>query len=150
MSFSLNTIKPAKGAVRAKKRVARGNASGHGTTGTRGQKGQKSRSGVTGLKRLGMRKLILSMPKRKGFKSLRSKPQIVNLSDLNGKFKDSDTLNVVVLAKKRLIDQANGSVKILGQGGLQAKNLKIEKNILLSKSAKEAIEKAGGKILDNK
>jgi large subunit ribosomal protein L15 len=53
--LTLNSIKKAKGSAKGRKRVGRGNASGHGTYSTRGLKGQKSRSGVSGLKRLGMK-----------------------------------------------------------------------------------------------
>jgi len=69
MALQAQQLKPATGSTKKRKRVGRGNSSGHGTYSTRGLKGQKSRSGVSGLKRLGMRQVLLRTPKYKGFKS---------------------------------------------------------------------------------
>ena len=88
MSLSLHTIKPSKGAAKKRKRVGRGNASGHGTYSTRGLKGQKSRSGVSGLKRLGLKMTLSRIPKKRGFKSPKAKNQVVNLTDINENFKE--------------------------------------------------------------
>jgi len=104
MSLSLHTIKPAKGSTKKRKRVGRGNASGHGTYSTRGIKGQKARSGVSNLKRLGMKMTLMRTPKKRGFKSLKPKDQVLNLTDINKNFKDGDTINPKILLKKGLID----------------------------------------------
>ncbi|MEK7097792.1 MAG: uL15 family ribosomal protein, partial [Patescibacteria group bacterium] len=93
MSLSLHTIRPASGSTKKRKRVGRGNASGHGTSATRGTKGQRSRTGVSGLKRLGMKSMLLSIPKKRGFNSLKSKNQVVNLLDINKHFKEGETVN---------------------------------------------------------
>lgn len=119
--LSLNNIKRSVGATHKKKRVGRGNASGHGTYSTRGLKGQKSRSGVSGLKRLGMRKQLLQTPKLRGFRSLQAKNQIVSVATINKHFKDGDTVNPTTLFAKELIKNASGPVKILGKEKLTVK-----------------------------
>src|SRR4030042_729014 len=101
MAISIETLKPGKGATRKRKRVGRGNASGHGTYSTRGQKGQKSRSGVSNLRRLGMRQMLLRTPKKRGFKSMYAKDKVINVSELNLYFKDNDILNPRILLEKK-------------------------------------------------
>jgi large subunit ribosomal protein L15 len=137
--LDLHTIKSARGAIKKRKRVGRGNASGHGTYSTRGLKGQKSRSGVGGLKRLGMRSILLNIPKMKGFKSKKAKSQVVNLEDLNKQFKDGDKITPATLLKRGLIKEIALPVKILGKGKLELKNLHFEK-VKISESAKEQIK----------
>ncbi|MGE5426131.1 MAG: 50S ribosomal protein L15 [Bacillota bacterium] len=119
--LSLNTIKRSNGATNKKKRVGRGNGSGHGTYSTRGLKGQKSRSGVSGLKRLGMRKQLLQTPKLRGFRSLKAKNQVVTVSSINRHFKDGETVNPAALFEKTLIKDASAPVKILGREKLTVK-----------------------------
>lgn len=81
----------------------------------------------------------------RGFKSHQIKPEIVNLKDLRTKFKDGDKINPAVLLEKGLIDTIKRGVKILGKGEIA---VKIEvTGCALSKSAKAAIEKTGGKII---
>jgi large subunit ribosomal protein L15 len=145
MPLSLNTIKPGKKSSKNRKRIGRGNASGHGTYSTKGQKGQKSRSGVSNLKRLGMKSTLLSTPKNRGFKSLQPKAQVVSFAIINKFFKDKDTINPSILLKKKLIDTLKADVKILGGSDLNRKGLVIE-NIKTSLSAKEQIEKLGGEL----
>ncbi len=119
--LSINTIKQAKGSAKTKKRVGRGNASGHGTYSTRGLKGQKSRSGVSGLKRLGMRQQLLQTPKSRGFKSLQPKNQVVSVKAINSNFKDGEIVNPENLAVKDLISSSALPVKILGKEKLTVK-----------------------------
>lgn len=140
MSLSLHTIKPNQGAAKKRKRVGRGNASGHGTYSTRGVKGQKARSGVSGLKRLGLKMTLMRIPKKRGFKSLKSKDQIVNIALINENFKDSDIINPNALFKKGLIDNLKMGVKVLGKGQLKLKDLKFE-NVKMSQSVKEMVKK---------
>jgi large subunit ribosomal protein L15 len=143
--LSLNTIKPAKGSTRKIKRVGRGNASGHGTYSTRGMKGQRSRSGVSGLKRLGMKPMLLNIPKTRGFKSLKPKYAVVNLVSLNANFKDNDTISLASLRKAKLVDEPGRGVKLLGTGELKLKGLVI-KGMIMSQTARQALEKQGAKI----
>lgn len=140
MPLSLHTIKPNKGATKKRKRVGRGNSSGHGTYSGRGQKGQKSRSGVSGLKRLGMKKRLLQIPKFRGFKSNKPKNQVVSLEDINKNFKDGDKINPKKLLKKGLIDKIELPVKILGKDELKLKNLEFS-DIKMSESVREQIRK---------
>jgi large subunit ribosomal protein L15 len=139
MSLSLHTVKPNKKAIKKRKRVGRGNASGHGTYSSRGLKGQKSRSGVSGLKRLGMKQVLLRTPKKRGFKSLKPKDQVVNLALINKHYKDNDTVDLKSLFKKKLIDTMKTGVKILGNGELKLKGLRFV-NVKMSESVKKQIK----------
>lgn len=145
MALSMHTIKPARGAVKKRKRVGRGNASGHGTYSTRGLKGQKSRSGVSNLKRLGMKQVLLRTPKKRGFKSLAVKDQVVNLSSLNILFKDGEEINPKTLYAKNLISAGKSAIKLLGDGDLKIKGL-IVSDLKISVSAREQLEKMGAAI----
>ena len=135
--LSLNSIKKARGRARKSKRVGRGNASGRGTYSTRGLKGQKARSGVSGLKRLGMKKQLLQIPKLRGFKSHHPKNQIVSVASLNRHFKDGETVNPAALLEKQLIASPTAPVKILGKEKLTVK-LKFE-NIKMSAGVKQQL-----------
>jgi large subunit ribosomal protein L15 len=145
MALKLYNLRPAKGAKKNKKRVGRGDSSGHGTFSTRGQKGQRARSGGRrGLKMMGLKTSIQSIPKLGGFKSLKPKLAIVNLEDLEKNYKNGEVVDALSLWQKDLSDRKYG-VKILG-GGKLSKKLTI-RGLKLSESAKEAIEKAGGKVI---
>ena len=119
--LSLNNIRKSQGSSKKGKRVGRGNASGHGTYSTRGQKGQKARSGVSNLKRLGMRKQLLATPKVRGFKSDKPKNQVVSVMSINSNFKDGETVSPESLLEKGLIKSASLPVKVLGKEKLEAK-----------------------------
>lgn len=136
-------MRPAKGATKDKKRVGRGLGS-KGTTAGRGQKGQSSRSGVGGLKRLGMRHVLLATPKVRGFKSLETKTQIVNVGDVSKRFIAGEVVSPRTLAKKGLIKDGGGEVKILSDGDLTM--AVTIKNCKVSAGAVEKITKVGGKI----
>lgn len=138
MSLFLHTIKPTKGSKKKRKKVGRGNASGHGTYSGKGQKGQKSRAGVSRLKlkRLGMKKMIQQVPKLRGFKSDKPKNQIVSIVDINKHFKDNDVINPKVLLKAGLISKINLPVKILGAEKLKLKGLQFN-GVKMSESVKQ-------------
>jgi len=136
---------------KSKKRVGRGIGSGKGKTAGRGHKGQKSRSGVA-IKSFegGQMPLYRRLPKR-GFKSISSKKNIavINLSRIEEiSLKDqtilSNIINLNTLQKSKLINKKYNKLKILGNGDLK-KKFDIEVNSI-SKSAKEKIEKLGGKV----
>jgi large subunit ribosomal protein L15 len=147
MSLSLHTIKPARGSVRKKKRIGRGNASGHGSYSTRGLKGQRSRSGGRNkLKRLGFKQILAATPKNRGFKSSKPKNQVVNLKDLNDNFSAGAKINPASLLKAGLVQTVQEKIKILGQGKLTLKNLEFE-GVKVSDSVKLQIEKMGGKMI---
>jgi large subunit ribosomal protein L15 len=144
MSLNLHTLKSTKGTTKNKKRLGRGNAS-RGTYSGRGLKGQKSRSGVSGLKRLGMKQTLLATPKKRGFRSRYPDNQVVNLAQLNTKYKDNETVTPASLLKKELIAKIKLPVKILGNGELKISGL-IFSNVKVSSSAKEKIVKNNGVI----
>jgi len=142
MTLALHTIKPTKGSKKTRKKVGRGGK--RGTYSGKGLKGQKARSGVSGLKRLGMRQLIEQTPKLRGFKSLQEKPEVVNVRDIAAKFSDGDKISPETLKEKGLIDKIDKGVKVLATGDISIKvNVEFCE---LSKSAKEKIEKAGGSV----
>jgi large subunit ribosomal protein L15 len=139
MALTLHTIKPAKGSVKKRKRVGRGNSSGHGTYSTRGLKGQKSRSGASGLTRLGLKQMLRATPKVRGFKSLKPKNQVVNLSVISSAYKEGEIVSRKSLFRKGIIDNSKVAVKVLSTGKLSVKKLVIE-DILMSKSAMEKLK----------
>ena len=144
--MQINTLK-IKTARKKKKIIGRGGKKG--TYSGKGNKGQKARSGakVDPLFEGGRSTLIDHMKKKRGFKSLVSKPAIVKLADLNDNFKNGESVTMETLAAKNLIRkiQSSGVVKILGKEEVKA-NLTIAKGIKTSASSKAAIEKAGGKF----
>lgn len=144
MGITLGDLKPAKGAVKKPKRIARGYGSGHGRTATRGIKGYGSRSG-SGLKggfEGGQMPLYRSIPRR-GFKNpFRIEYQVLNIDQLE-KFDQEVTKEL--LAEKGLISIKKGPVKILGRGNL-TKKLRVIVDAA-SESAIEKIRAAGGEIV---
>ena len=138
--------------VKKKKiRPGRGIGSGKGKTSGRGHKGQKARSGVA-IKSFegGQMPLYRRLPKR-GFKSIVNKKNIaiINLSriqEIITKQKDilNNKINLANLQKSKLINKKHRKLKLLGTGDLKQK-FDIEVNSI-SKSAKEKIEKLGGKV----
>lgn len=141
MSLSLSNLKPAKGSVKKRKKVGRGGK--RGTYSGRGLKGQRSRSGgKSGLKALGFKQTLQRIPKKRGFKSLKPKVQVVNLSDLEKVFSDGDIINAKNMFAVGLIVDHKKAVKVLGQGKLTKKLIIIAD--FYSQSAKDAIEKQGG------
>jgi len=145
MTISIHNLKPAKNSTKKRKRIGRGNASGKGTYSGKGLKGQKSRSGVSNLKRLGMKQVLLRTPKKRGFKSKKPKAQVVNLREINLHFKDKETVEPKSLLQKGLIDNIEREVKILGTGNLTVKNLNLV-GVKISDSAKEQVLKAKGTV----
>ncbi len=136
-----NLLKP-RTKLRSKKRIGRGGK--RGTTSGRGQKGQKSRSGHK--MRPAFRDTLISIPKLKGFrnKPLSKKSQVISL-DVLANLKIND-ITLQSLVEVGLIKKSHGgAVKILGNGKIN-RPITIHK-ITISKSAKEKIEKAGGKVL---
>ena len=131
-------------------RVGRGIGSGKGKTSSRGHKGQKSRSGVA-IKSFegGQMPLYRRLPKR-GFKKLNKKNiAILNLSKIQKmlekhSLKSKDNLNLEVLQKLKLLNKKYKRLKVLGSGELKEK-FNFEVNFIPN-SAKEKIEKLGGKV----
>jgi large subunit ribosomal protein L15 len=130
---------------RKSKRICRGGA--HGFHGGAGNEGQKSRAGMR-LQPL-IREMIKKYPKLRGYKfKSRSKFAVLNLSALEKSFEAGEIITPQALVKRRIIRKINGkipSIKILG-GGKVSKKLVLEGRMELSKSAKDALEKAGGTV----
>ena len=145
--MQLNDLRPAEGAKKARKRIGRGNASGHGTTAGRGTKGQLSRSGGGKGKGFegGQTPLAMRLPKLPGFVNHnRVEYAPVNLSRLDGLFSDGETVDSAALAAKGVIKHEYELVKVLGDGELTKKlTVKVDK---VSASAQAKIEAAGGKV----
>lgn len=141
--MQLHQIKP-NHKRKLKKRVGRGGK--HGTYSGRGAKGQLARAG----RKLApvIRELIKKYPKLRGYKFKATKKlAIINLGVLEKKFNSSEVVSPKTLLEKRLIRRIKGrmpKVKILGEGEL-TKKLTIE-NCLVSRTAKEKIEKSGSII----
>lgn len=144
--FNLNTLKPPKGSTSTKKRVGRGQGSGLGKTAGRGGKGQKARSGNMHFNGFegGQMPLQRRMPKF-GFKNFfRKEYAVVNVGDLDAHFDAGAVVDAAALAAKGLVKKLKDGVKVLGAGELKkALTLKVHK---VSETAKQAIEKAGGKV----
>jgi len=143
MSIKLHNIKPSI-KRKKKKTIGRGNGSGHGSYATKGIKGQKARSGVGGLKLKGMRHIILSTPKLKGFKSIHAKPTALTLTQLDKKYQNGETVDIATLLEKGLVRSKRADIKILASGEI-SKSIVI-KGCQISKGAIEKIVKAGGKV----
>lgn len=145
MPLGLHNLKPAPGSRRRSRRLGRGHGSGRGKTAGRGTKGQKARTGGRrGLKRLGLRRILLAQPKMRGFRSLRPKPAIVNISDLERVFAAGATITPRALVGAELIRSKDEGVKVLG-GGALTKALTL-KGLAVSAPAKEKITAAGGSV----
>lgn len=143
----LDQITAQAGAHRRRKRVGRGEASGHGKTCGRGNKGCQSRAGggTRPLHEGGQMPIFRRLPKR-GFSNFefRTEYQVVNLARLDQAFSAGQTVNVESLRQHGLVSSEAPLVKILGTGGL-SKKLTVEAHAF-SASAAEAIEKAGGTV----
>ncbi len=142
--MQIHELKP-KHKSRGKKRVGRGGKKG--TYSGKGIKGQKSRAGRKMAPII--RELIKRYPKLRGYRSfvLEDHSVVINLALLEKTSKDGETINPGNLIKKgiiRMIKGRNPDVKILGSGKL-TKQL-IVQGCKVSKTAKDAIEKAGGSI----
>jgi len=139
MAIELSTIKKSKGALKKRKIVGRGNSSGHGTYSTKGLKGQRARKGVSNLKRLGMKKQLLQIPKVRGFKSLYPKNVAISIATINENFKDNDKVNPQTLLEKGLIKDVKAPVKILGKDSLTLKGLEFS-GVKMSESVKNLLK----------
>ncbi len=144
----LNTIKPEEGAKKIGRRVGRGIGSGFGKTCGRGHKGQKSRTG--GSIRVGFEggqmPIQRRLPKR-GFKSLtKAKTARIRTSELS--LIPNDVIDLLALKAANVVSGTVTSAKVFLSGEVAAK-YKVQ-GLLLTKGAREAIEAAGGEILDVK
>jgi len=141
--MELNTLRPALGSTKNRKRIGRGPGSGHGKTATKGHKGQKARSGgsIKAGFEGGQMPLQRRLPKR-GFTPLdRIEYSVVNLKQLEV-FEVGSTVDSMALVSKGLIKNSSNAVKILGNGNL-SKALKVTAT-KFSQSARDKIVASGG------
>jgi len=145
--MQLNDLRPVEGSRKNRKRIGRGNSSGHGTTAGRGTKGQLSRSGGGKGKGFegGQQPLAMRLPKLPGFiNHNRVEYAPVNLSRLDALYSDGETVDGASLVEKGVIKHEYQLVKVLGDGELTKKLIvKVDK---VSASAQAKIEAAGGKV----
>ena len=145
--MQIHDLFPAPGSTKNRKRVGRGNGSGHGSTAGRGDKGQNSRAGGTkgaGFEG-GQTPLAMRLPKLPGFKNRnRVEYAVVNVFRLDELFADGDVVDAESLTAKGVIKSAAAPVKVLGDGEITKKlTVKVDK---ISGSAKQKIEAAGGTV----
>ncbi|MEW6482272.1 MAG: 50S ribosomal protein L15 [bacterium] len=141
----LNKLKRPEGSYKKRKRLGRGEASGHGGTSTKGTKGQLARKGgkQPGFEG-GQTPLKMRLPKRGFHNPNRREYQIVKLSSLN-KFPENTEITKEVLFKENLIKDIKKPVKILSEGEINIPlSIKVD---AISTSALSKIEKSGGKVL---
>jgi len=146
--MNLSNLKPAKGAVKASKRIGRGQGSGRGGTSTRGHKGAGSRSGYSSKVGFegGQMPLQRRVPKV-GFKPINRTEYVgVNLDVLQA-LSEKHNLTTIDFAslQQHGLASKNDLVKILGRGEVKAK-LDVTAHAF-SASAQKAIEAAGGSIV---
>lgn len=141
----LSELRPAKGSTKEAYRKGRGAGSGNGKTAGRGHKGQWARSGggVRPGFEGGQNPLTRRIPKR-GFNNIFATVySTVNVSELE-RFEDGAVITPVTLIEYGLLSKILDGVKILGNGEL-TKKVTVQAN-MFSATAKEKIEKAGGKV----
>ena len=141
----LHELKPAAGSNKAAKRKGRGHGSGNGKTAGYGHKGQKARSGATrpGFEG-GQLPLQRRLPKV-GFNNsvFATVYSTIKISDLEAKFEANAVVDEAAVVAAGLVKKTNAGIKVLGNGEL-TKPLTVEL-AAFNASAKEKIEKAGGK-----
>ncbi len=143
--MNLSNLKPASGATKSRKRIARGEGSGRGGTSTRGHKGAQSRSGYS--RKIGFEGGQMPLQRRVpkfGFKPLnRLQYKAVNIETLQELADSKNILKITpdVLVKSGIVSSKQ-LIKVLGKGTLSAK-LEVEAHAF-SKTAEQAITSAGG------
>ncbi len=143
--MKLNELKPAKGSTKSRKRVGRGDGSGHGGTSCRGSKGQNARSGggVGPGFEGGQMPLTRRLPKRGFYNRFGKNVVIVNVAQLNLFPKDS-VVDADSLLKKGIVKSVGDEIKILGKGKIDYPlTVRVNK---LSASARQKIEASGGMV----
>lgn len=142
--ISLEDLKPADGATHKIKRVGRGRSSGHGKTSARGNNGEGQRSGRSSKKGFegGQMPSFRKLPKLKGFTNYNAlKSTIINVKDLQNL--DTDTVDLIYLIENAKAHPSSETLRVLGNGEL-TKAITVKASHF-SATAKEKIEKAGGK-----
>ena len=143
--MKLSELKPPRGARKKRKRIGRGDGSGHGGTSTKGAKGQKARAGGSvkpGFEG-GQMPLTRRLPKRGFTNTFKKVITTVNLNQL-GRFAGGSVVDPESLMAQGIIKKIGDGVKILGTGELD-RPLNIKAH-MISRSAREKVEAAGGSV----
>jgi large subunit ribosomal protein L15 len=145
--MKLNSLKPPAGSRKKRKRVGRGDGSGHGGTSCKGAKGQNARSGggVSPGFEGGQMPLARRLPKR-GFRNVFRKEIIaINIEELKG-FPAGSVIDEDSLIQAGFVKRKGDGIKILGKGDLDYP-LSLRVN-MVSRGARSKIEAAGGSIIE--
>ena len=143
--ITLEDLKPNKGAVKKVVRVGRGRSSGVGKTSARGNNGEGQRSGRSSKRGFegGQMPAFRCLPKLKGFNNIFAlNTSAVNVSALEKL--DAKEITLEVLIENKMVHPSTEVLRILGNGEL-TKKVTVKANYV-TESAKEKIEKAGGKV----
>jgi len=142
---TLSTLHPPKGSTTARRRVGRGPGSGLGKTSGKGNKGEKARAG--GGRRIGFEggqmPLIRRIPKRGFTNPFKQPAQVVNVRHLSHLAEGSD-VTPETLFGAGLVRRPDHPIKLLGMGDVPRKF--VVKGVMVSASARQKIEQAGGTI----
>jgi large subunit ribosomal protein L15 len=144
MNMRLSNLKPVEGSTKNRKRVGRGPGSGTGSQSGKGHKGQKARSGYKTKywNEGGQMPLARRLPKR-GFTNIfKIEYQVVNLTGISKL--EGNVIDKAALIKSRLLRNKTLPFKVLGNGEI-SRPITVKANAF-SGSAREKIEKAGGKV----
>jgi large subunit ribosomal protein L15 len=145
--MNLSSLKPPAGSRKKRKRIGRGDGSGHGGTSTKGHKGQNARSGgrVRPGFEGGQMPLSRRLPKR-GFRNpFRRDIVIINIDQLK-RFPEGSVIDRDALLKAGLVNRIGDGVKVLGKGNIEYPiSVKVD---MISRGAKDKIEAAGGSVIE--
>ena len=144
--MNLSSLKPPEGSRKKRKRIGRGDGSGHGGTSTKGHKGQNARSGggVRPGFEGGQMPLSRRLPKR-GFRNpFRKNIVTINIDQLR-RFPEGSVIDKTSLLDAGLVKRIGDGIKVLGKGNIDYPiSLKVD---MISRGARDKIEAAGGSIV---
>ena len=145
--MNLSSLKPPEGSRKKRKRIGRGDGSGHGGTSTKGHKGQNARSGgrVRPGFEGGQMPLSRRLPKR-GFRNpFRRDIVTVNIDQLR-RFPEGSVIDRNALLDAGLVKRIGDGIKVLGKGNIDYPiSLKVD---MISRGARDKIEAAGGSVVE--
>ena len=145
--MNLSSLKPPEGSRKKRKRIGRGDGSGHGGTSTKGHKGQNARSGgkVRPGFEGGQMPLSRRLPKR-GFRNpFRKDIVTINIDQLR-RFPEGSVIDRDALLKAGLVKKTRDGIKVLGRGNIEYPiSVKVD---MISRGAKDKIEAAGGSVVE--
>jgi large subunit ribosomal protein L15 len=145
--MNLSSLKPPAGSRKKRKRIGRGDGSGHGGTSTKGHKGQNARSGgrVRPGFEGGQMPLSRRLPKR-GFRNpFRRNVVIINIDQLK-RFPEGSVIDKTSLLEAGLVKKIGDGIKVLGKGNIEHPiSVKVD---MISRGARDKIKAAGGSVVE--